>query len=312
MAQTQIKSSNAHNYTFGIEIETLIPTYLVTSGRVRIGAYRHGIQVPELPLGWTAEKDCSVTTQRAGYTPCEIVSPILKGYRGILAVTEVANWLVSVNAQTNRTCGTHIHVGIESFAGTNGAKQAKTVANLINLTAQYEWALRGAAGSRFRVHNVYCKSIVENGAYRESSKAIHEAKHNKKVLLDLTVQCNLDDRYHVLNLTNLNNSKKTVEFRAFTGTTSALKMTSWIQMCLAMCEKATGRKVKYDAGSNNCYLGGQAESQLNRFFYIMGWTLGRKDVKKAEVTMSGWILTAHIELTKKELRRLAKKFDSQG
>ena len=48
---------------FGAEYELLAPEELVQNGTLRIGPYHHGIQVPFLPAGWTAERDGSIRSK---------------------------------------------------------------------------------------------------------------------------------------------------------------------------------------------------------------------------------------------------------
>ena len=50
-------------------------------------------------------------------------------------------------------------------------------------------------------------------------------------------------RYHALNLVNLaRGTKDTVEFRVFSGTTSATKVVGWIQVCLGLVKRAINGK----------------------------------------------------------------------
>jgi hypothetical protein len=70
---------NANEFTFGVEIETIVSRETVTRERLNIASYQSsGSQVPYLPLGWVAKSDLSIRAEN-GYTGCEIVSPILKG-----------------------------------------------------------------------------------------------------------------------------------------------------------------------------------------------------------------------------------------
>ena len=120
-------------------------------------------------------------------------------------------------------------------------------------------------------------------------------------------------RYHSLNLTNLLGHKATVEFRHGAGTLEQKKMLGHIQMALALCERATEpAKLDWDAvASERTYqTRGRGLRALNRFFYLMGWTMGRKDVGKPEVEMAGWIAPPEdLKAVKAELKRLARKYD---
>jgi hypothetical protein len=84
MGQTQAASSRAEGYTWGVEIECFVPQWVIAELGIRIGSYHHGYPLPSLfPQGWTAERDGSLRTDRRGYLPVEIVSPVLRGRAGI-------------------------------------------------------------------------------------------------------------------------------------------------------------------------------------------------------------------------------------
>jgi len=304
--QVQIASKQAHNFTFGIEIETLMPR-----GLIRIGGYRSGAQIPGLPQGWNAHTDCSLSTSLSGYQPMEIVSPILKGAEGLRQVLQVAEWMNANGFKTNRSCGTHVHVGVESVAGRMPNAQQKWVGNLTNVVAQFEQAIRGAAGSAQRVNGRWCQSI-RNEQNKQAAERVRkgQASHVRGGTI------NNGGRYHLLNLQNVNGTRlNTVEFRAFSGTTEGLKMVAWVSMCLAMCERALGRKATWDRTDTKAYetkTTGEARKAINRFFCLMGWKLGRKDSGKPECDAFGIIDLEQVAEYRKELRRLCTKFDKQS
>ena len=316
--QTQKTSTVAAGYTFGIEIETLVPRAIYHTMPINgYHAYRTtkigvaaGFPCPD----WTAHRDSSLSTTMSTHTPIEFVSPVLTGAEGIAQILAVANWLETIGARTNAKCGTHVHVGYESVVGSRCENDvAGWVANLINVVAQFEAAINGAAGSFSRSQGRWARSI-KTDSHRNASASIKGARKNRKgAALRNTSASN--DRYRSLNLTNIAGSRlPTVEFRAFSGTTDGLKMAAWVQMCLALCERAAGRNVKFDAPRTKAYRGnGDAKKSLDRFYYLMGWTLGRKDDKAAEVEASGFVADlGSMKATKRELKRLAKKFDTEA
>jgi hypothetical protein len=79
---------NATEWKYGVELESIAPDSAVQNDGLRIGPYRHGIQVPFLPAGWKAECDGSIDNSAGGHR-CEIVSPILQGEDGLRQVIEV-------------------------------------------------------------------------------------------------------------------------------------------------------------------------------------------------------------------------------
>lgn len=67
--------------------------------------------------GWIIASDCSVGDDRrytaadGGYT-LEIVSPIMKGSKGLQQVSDLLRFLVKMGVQVNDTCGQHVHFDV--------------------------------------------------------------------------------------------------------------------------------------------------------------------------------------------------------
>jgi hypothetical protein len=121
----------------------------------------------------------------------------------------------------------------------------------------------------------------------------------------------------VLNLSNLGNARKpTVEFRAFSGTTSGLKAVAWVQLCLALAERACGRSIRWGRPQQGAKSYGgadtSAERSINRFFAMNGWKTGQKDTRKAVCVANGYIGDLErMGEVRAELLRLARKYDAQ-
>ena len=302
--QYQVPNQRAFGITFGIEIECLLPI-----GSVRAGAYHAGRELGgRFPTGWNAQKDSSLNTTLRGYEGVEIVSPILKGTDGIDQVKKVASLLEEMGARVNKTCGFHVHVGVRSIAGHDYDQVADFVRRLLKLTAQHEMAFYGASGSESRYTSRYCASIAKGKWAARKDGALAKKSLNAE---ELRLAAAGIDRYQLLNVAPVFDSRKTVEFRVFSGTTSALKMTAYIQMALAAASRAMDNDTGFDAISTK-YAGGGSAGAMKRFFYLMGWTRGRKDYYQPECKVEGWIDDmGNLKATKKELMRLARKFDEQ-
>jgi hypothetical protein len=125
-------------------------------------------------------------------------------------------------------------------------------------------------------------------------------------------------RYHVLNLTNLTvlgGRHNTVEFRVFAGTTSALKITTYVMICLGLMERALDvtRLAPWDAkestDKNDAFVNlGAGEKSLLGLLSFLGWTWSRGAVKMTGRKF-GVIDGVDIRANVAEMRRLAKKFD---
>jgi hypothetical protein len=58
MAQTQITSSKAETYTWGVEIECFLPQSKIQELGMSVGSYHHRSALPyPFPQGWTVERE---------------------------------------------------------------------------------------------------------------------------------------------------------------------------------------------------------------------------------------------------------------
>ncbi len=310
MGQKQIASSKAETYRWGCEIECFLPEQAINELNIRIGSYHHGHPLPSpFPQGWTAERDGSLRTDRRGYVPVEIVSPILQGRAGVEQVKQVAQTLRSLGACVNPTTGFHVHCSAAAVTGDSFAKVAEWVAKLLYHVAMHETALYASTGTHRRENGGYARSIK---AQKNAADRVRRAPDTRKREALQNAVYGLG-RYHTLNLTNLFTPKATVEFRHGAGTIEWAKMLGYIQMALALCERAT-ETAKIDWGglaSERTYqVKGKGLRELNRFLYLAGWTMGRRNVGEPQVEMAGWIADpADLRAVKTEMKRLARKYD---
>lgn len=282
---------NANEMTFGIEIETVAPASAIEAG-LQIGSYHRGIQVPYLPAGWKAERDASIDTSAGGYA-CEIVSPILRGAEGLEEVARVANALTEHGHRVNRSCGVHVHIGWP----TNLPDQK--LARLITIVSYLEAGLYAITGTKSRERSHYCGGVRKYGN-------------------DKSAKDNIDrNRYHALNLTNLARGRmSTVEFRVFSGSTSATKLVGWVQVCLGIVERAanghrspTWEPAPLKGGWRKA--GGQGQSETERLMGYLAWGTGY--ARQHGGHSYGWISdTITQDAVKAEFRRLAVKYDRES
>jgi hypothetical protein len=300
--QVQVKNPKAEELTFGIEVECFVPR-----GCMRVGARHAGIEIGgEWPVGWQAESDGSLSSTVPNYMPVELVSPILKGADGIAQIRKVGELLARLDARVNTTCGFHVHVGAKSAAGDDYNKVADWVRRLLLLTAHHEMALYGAAGTRRRYNGRYCASLRQ-GRWAQKKDSL---KKRDMTAEELRLSSSGIDRYQLLNVQNLFGAKQTVEFRVFSGTMESLKMIAWVQMCLALATRALDHTAEFE-GANARYASNGARGAMKRFYYLMGWTRGRKDWYLPTCQVEGWVADLNdLKPVKKELMRLAKKFDA--
>jgi hypothetical protein len=270
----------AAEMTFGIEIECLIPR----ANAPACGGYHRGIQIPNLPQGWNAQQDSSIRSARYGMVGVEVVSPVLKGLDGLQQIKMVLDWLQSIGATVNRSTGLHIHVGFD-----RGNEQLTK--KLVTVVANFEKAIYASTGTKSRETGCYCRSVQNSADHRNG--AISRVS-----------------RYHVLNVQT---NRPTVEFRAFAGTLSYVKIVAHIRTCLGLVEKTLATKktpkwvAKQPVESSPIKRGGDGLTALNRLFYWLGWTKGRE---AATYGLVGEERVPSIKACKSALVRLARKYDT--
>lgn len=110
----------------------------------------------------------------------------------------------------------------------------------------------------------------------------------------------------------LGGRKPTVEFRVFAGTTNPLKAIGYVRLCLGIVEKALSMKklpkwiAKKPVETSPIHRNGEGQTALTRLFYGLGWTKGREDHTFGDVQADD---LPGVEAVKKELMRLARKYD---
>lgn len=279
---------NAAELTYGIEIECGIPYATLQREGWYIGAYHIGAAIPGFS-GWKAMRDSSL--HMGELTACEVVSPILRGTAGLDSMRAMISKLNEMGAKVNASCGFHVHVG---WSGDDAALR-----RLICLVAHHEKALYAVTGTQNRERSSYCQSI------KVSHKPLTELRGS-------IITQNNTERYHVLNLKNLS-TKRTVEFRVFSGTTNATKIAAYIQMCLALVQKATESKrtANWDGPAKKWFRAGEEQAvpagswALRQFFAGMGWW----NQRRTDAAPMGILEPATIEALTTELKRLAGKYD---
>jgi len=270
------------DFTFGVEIESTMP-----AGSVRVGGHGNGYQVPWLPAGWLADGDPSIIAP-SGRVGCEFVSPILRGAEGIREVMEVIAEIKHRGGEVNASCGLHVHVGFD-IGNTNA------IYRLISLVSNHErglYAITGTrrreqgTGSRYSTH--WCKGL------RQYGKAQDAERYAK------------GDRYHMHNLATY---KPTVEFRVFAGSLNALKVATYVMVCVGLCDRACSvtRSAKWTPKPKSTNKQGQWEA--TRLMETLGWKKNGNASQPLRVIEGEDVPT--VERMVAELNRLAKTYDGE-
>lgn len=197
---------------------------------------------------WKFMSDCSIAGPYE--ERCELVTPILT-YNDMDLFQELLRRMRKAGAHSDYTegCGVHIHIGAD--LNEEGGHNAKTLRNLCNLMASHENLLIQAIDIEdFRTQR-YCQTIDQHFLHQlnqEKPKTMYDFEriwYNAQGSRVDHRHYN-ETRYHQLNL-HATFTKGTIEFRLFQfdppkdGKKNGIhagKMKSYIQLCLAMSQRA--------------------------------------------------------------------------
>ena len=203
----------AQEIRFGVEIECYIPNAMARTNFVP-GGYHRGNQIHLAPRGWNSQHDGSLCDCPPGYTPAEVVSPILKGEDGLAQIWYMCEYLQRIDAIVNSTCGLHVHVDARGLT----PEEIEIVKGEFR---KFEMAFYGLSGrdAPNRWTNHYCQN---------------------------SDHWQFGNRYQSLNLTNLGNSKNTIEVRCWAGTLLAEVIVSAVYMIVAMVSRVSEGHITYN------------------------------------------------------------------
>lgn len=168
----------------------------------------------------------------------ELVSPILRGGRGLQIVDQVVRALGEIpSIKVNQTMGFHVHVNVSRLSVP---EQIKVCQNFI----KYEKAMDSFMPPSRRDGNQYCQSNRLAVAYApgSSNKEVHE-----RIASCQSVQAlgNLmsPDKFRKLNMHPLTSGRQpTIEFRQHSATYNKAKVKNWIRFCVAFVHNSARLK----------------------------------------------------------------------
>lgn len=235
---------------FGIEIEMtgltrnkaakIIGNCFQTTSEYVGGFYDKYRVIDNTGRKWNVVYDSSISTyngrgrRAGGEYAVELVSPICK-YDDIEDIQKIIRLLKKEgNAQTNNSCGIHIHIDASRF-------DANKLRNLTNIMYCKEDMIYRALQVSVARENRYCSKVQESFLQelnKNKPQTMHELSNIWYEGHSSRSQQHYDrSRYHALNLHSVF-SKGTIEFRLFNGTLHAGEIKSYIQLCLAITNQA--------------------------------------------------------------------------
>lgn len=208
--------------TFGVEIEC----YNVIRQQLIDNATASGLQVRSEYYNHTDSKNYYKIVNDGsviGNDSQEVVSPILKGKKGLNSLKSLCESLASVGAKVNRSCGLHVHIG----AATIGDEHyCRLVRNYQKLEVAIDIFM---PESRRADNNRYCNSL-----YRLN---FNDCKTKADVFRVTS------DRYFKINMAPAYSRHKTIEFRQHSGTTDYEKISQWVMFLAKLVEYSYEKEI---------------------------------------------------------------------
>lgn len=221
------------NRTFGFEAEFFGITPRAAESAMQAAGfpceyetYNHRVSLTK----WKIVGDQSVNGRGTGLSRgIELVSPILRGEDGLANALLAVNTLQAAGGRTDRSCGLHVHVGMDGLTG----KEVVKVVDLYSANQQHINKLI----ARSRWTNIYCQPMSN---HTRNSRAVVDFENATTERATSSARSDLAnvDRYHAANL-HAYSKYGTLEFRQHQGTLNGEKLTSWIKFLLAFVEKGS-------------------------------------------------------------------------
>lgn len=231
-AMTPAVESNIDQFTFGVELEILMPHGMSHNALARhitaAGVECHSEGYNHTTGGhWKVVTDGSLGDYTRG---AEVVSPVLRSDAGFTQVKKVCDALTAQGCKVNKKCGLHVHVGARDW-------ELNTFKNLIRLYKSSEIAIDSfMAPSRRASNNSYAQALMVREAALTSATNMDEVARAIGQMGGARYVRN-SGRYYKINLQSYW-QHGTVEFRHHQGTVEADKVLNWTKLCLRMAAAA--------------------------------------------------------------------------
>jgi hypothetical protein len=146
----------------------------------------------------------------------EVVSPVLKGKKGLSDLETLCKSLEEIGARVNKSCGLHVHIGAASMSDEHYCRLVRNYQKLENAIDSFMAYSRRGNNSR------WCRSLQDHNFAACTTKS--------------DIACELRfDRYHKVNA-EAYSRHRTIEFRQHQGTTNYEKISRWVMFLAKLVE----------------------------------------------------------------------------
>ena len=168
---------------------------------------------------WMAARDGSISNTSGRGIGHEIISPILYGQEGINNMKKVVKALSRAGAKVNRSCGVHVHLGLNHYSRVRRFSAAKKNRMLHRIADLYAYFADGidtlVPASRRNGSNHYCRRVQNN----QAKFNVHEDYETRSFNFGRGV-------FNTLNYA----TNGTVEFRQHGGSLNGTKLENWAKL----------------------------------------------------------------------------------
>ncbi len=176
---------------------------------------------------WVTETDSSLSCHRTGLT-AEIVSPILHGQAGLAHARRIMKAVSRVGAKVNKTCGTHVTMGVANcsarFVRMGAAAKAKVAGKIIEAT-DYFWSAFCQLVSKSRRTSGYAVRPLHGHYDCRTNRFGMAAKSYYQDKLHLMT----NGKYCAVNISSFR-SAGIIEFRMHNGTLNGQKISNYAML----------------------------------------------------------------------------------
>jgi hypothetical protein len=215
------------DFTFGVELELLYPS----------GAYIQQIVARNGDGGWRVVGDGSLSGA-PGFTPAEVVSPVLKGEAGLAALKKMMDALLDAGCRVNRSCGMHVHIGVR---GMKPSRVRKIALAFLNAERHFD-----AIVPPSRRNNQYARSNRDRVQTSFSDQGRLDRAESISAIADVMNGGNSPRHYNPYRYFKLNFQSYvqhgTIEFRQHAGTVESEKALAWVRLVAGFCASAAARE----------------------------------------------------------------------
>ena len=238
-----------NSMTFGIELE-IAGMFCSDAARAMQNA---GLSCHDNGYDHTVLNNWKVVPDGSVNNGCEVVSPVLTGDDGLTEVRTVAGILRAAGATVNKSCGMHIHIGVDNALTT--LEMARVIAAHQRWQAAFDALL---TTDRLRNSAELYKGNTNYARKRTRRQAVRLADNwNTMPLRDISRH---ETRYFALNV-NAFYKYGTFEVRSHQGSTNGKNATAWIAFNTAFMQWAKRMPVTLDMSLSGAY--DQAASDAN-------------------------------------------------